>query len=192
MNWKMAENSIFAILLRSPWWASLGVAACLIALASLLLPPQYVVFGWTAALPFVVIGAMVLWRLSQAPTRKQIDRTVARVRALNHKQFVAELQQAYRLSGGQVDSVSGAAADFTVTQGWRTRMISCRRWKAATVGVEPLRELHAAREAAEAHDGVVVALGELSPAARQFAREHRIEILDAQGLVLLLGTGARG
>jgi hypothetical protein len=23
---KMAENSLFAILLRSPWWASLGIA----------------------------------------------------------------------------------------------------------------------------------------------------------------------
>ncbi len=191
MNWKMAENSIFAILLRSPWWASALIAVSIIMLASVLLPMQYRVFGWTAALPFVVIMGMVLWRLSQAPSRQQIERMLERVRAMNAREFTSELRQGYERMGCQVEAVARPPADLLVTQGWRTRLVSCRRWKAAALGVEPLRELSVAREAAQAHDGVIVALGDVSPAALRFAKANRIEVLDADGLARLLTPGRR-
>ena len=58
----MAENSLFAILLRSPWWVSLGVALALALLMRLLLPKDYAVAGMLGALPFVVIAAIAAWK----------------------------------------------------------------------------------------------------------------------------------
>jgi len=38
MKFQMAKNSLFAVLLRSPWWISIAVAAGIFALAKMLLP----------------------------------------------------------------------------------------------------------------------------------------------------------
>ena len=38
MKWQMAENSLFAVLLRSPWWVSFLVAAGVFALMRYFLP----------------------------------------------------------------------------------------------------------------------------------------------------------
>ena len=52
----MAENSLFAILLRSPWWVSLAIAAVLALIARLLLPADYAVVGMLGiGLPFVLV-----------------------------------------------------------------------------------------------------------------------------------------
>ena len=54
MKFGMHRNSLFAVLLRSPWWASLLVAAGLVAALRLVLPDVYAFFS---ALPFMVIAA---------------------------------------------------------------------------------------------------------------------------------------
>jgi restriction system protein len=38
MKLKMNQNSLFAILLRSPWWVSGGIAAALFTAARIVLP----------------------------------------------------------------------------------------------------------------------------------------------------------
>ncbi|MEN9329226.1 MAG: hypothetical protein RLZZ484_414, partial [Pseudomonadota bacterium] len=38
MKWKMSDRSLFAVLLRSPWWVSFVLAAALALAASALLP----------------------------------------------------------------------------------------------------------------------------------------------------------
>ena len=40
----MAKNSLFAVLLRSPWWISFAVAAALFAIARLFMPELYAAF----------------------------------------------------------------------------------------------------------------------------------------------------
>ncbi len=39
MQFKMKENSLFAVLLRSPWWISFLVAAAIGLVATLAMPP---------------------------------------------------------------------------------------------------------------------------------------------------------
>ena len=56
MKFKMAEKSLFAILLRSPWWISFGIALGFGLAAKALLPAEYVVFGALGGFPFVVVG----------------------------------------------------------------------------------------------------------------------------------------
>jgi len=41
MKLRMAQNSLFAVLLRSPWWISFLVALVLVAATQALLPAQY-------------------------------------------------------------------------------------------------------------------------------------------------------
>ena len=70
-------------------------------------------------------------------------------------------------------------------------LVSARRWKAATHGIEPLRELHAAMQARGASGGIYVAThGQLSDNARLFARDHGIAVLQGDAVAqLLLGKG---
>ena len=58
MKWKMSDRSLFAILLRSPWWMSFLLVAAISLASSALLPTEYKVVGALCSLPFAVIGAM--------------------------------------------------------------------------------------------------------------------------------------
>jgi len=51
----MAKNSLFAVLLRSPWWISLLVALLVGLVGFALLPQQFKVVGALSGLPFAII-----------------------------------------------------------------------------------------------------------------------------------------
>ena len=87
MKFKMSENSLFALLLRSPWWISMVVVA-LIALASrALLPEPYVVFGVMGGFPFLVIGIMAAWRQWHAPSPARMAEVLKAAGAMSWRDF---------------------------------------------------------------------------------------------------------
>src|SRR5438445_8031809 len=90
---KLNKNSLFAILLRSPWWASALVAVALAAGLRLLIPTGYAVF---AALPFAVIAAYVGWQQLRAPSAERLAATLERLRAMPWEDFSAALEAARR------------------------------------------------------------------------------------------------
>lgn len=186
MKLRMAENSLFAILLRKPWWVSALTALALIAFARFGVPAAYVVFALPIALPFIVIACITGWRTLQAPSASHVAATEQAVRAMGAAEFGAALEQAWTREGWQVARAEDGGADFALTQGWRRSVASFRRWKVARTGIEPLRELAAARERAEAHDALYVAVGEVSEQAVAFARANKIRILRAEDLARLL------
>ena len=94
MKLKMAQNSLFAILLRSPWWASLGVAVGLALLMRLLLPAQYAVAGMLGSFPFVIIAGMAAWRQLRAPSAAQLESTLQRLNAMNSREFADAIDHA--------------------------------------------------------------------------------------------------
>jgi restriction system protein len=182
---QMAQNSLFAILLRSPWWISLAIAAAMSTAAWVLLPAAWRVAGALASFPFVVIAGMAAWRQRHAPSAARIEQTVASVSALAWPAFAELLEQAYKRDG-HVAQRRGGAADFALERKGRTMLVSARRWKAARTGLEPLRELQAAREAAEAPDALYICLGELSEQAIAYAAQHRIAVWQANELAQAL------
>lgn len=186
MKWQMAENSIFAMLLRAPWWASLGIAVIVTGLSFAVLPIGYVVFGLAAAVPFIVIAVMVLWRLSKKPRTAVVEATAERARSLNAKTFGAELAQGFARTGHSVVHVKSDALDFVVTKGWRVNVVSYRKWKAAHLGVEPLRALFNARDDHEANGAMIVVLGDLSGPATKFVLQNNIEIIGPEALAGLI------
>ena len=179
---QMAKNSLFAILLRSPWWVSAAVAAGVALLAWVLLPEAWRVAGALAGFPFVVIGVMSAWRLRHVPSAARVEQTARATGAMSWPEFASVLEEAFRRDGHAVQRRTGSAADFELERKGRKKLVCARRWKAARTGLDPLRELQAARDAAEAPDARYLSLGELSENAVAFAAEHRIAVWQAAEL----------
>jgi restriction system protein len=190
MKFQMAKNSLFAILLRSPWWisAAIGVAIGLVGVA--LLPEAYRTAGALGGFPFLVIGAIAAWRQSKLPSAARIAQTQQAVATMAWPAFAALLEQAFRRDGYSVQrGGSGDAADFVLERQGRRMLVCARRWKSARTGLETLRALQAAREAAgddRPNDALVIGLGELTDNARPFAAEHRIAVWQAAELAQAL------
>ena len=171
---KVNENSLFAILLRSPWWVSSVIAVAVIAALRFLMPTMYAV---AAALPFIGIALYVAYRQLREPSGKRVARTLERLRALPWDEFAGEMAKAYAREGYEVQRLAHAKADFALLRGGRTTLIACKRWKATRTGVEPLRELDAVRRAEEASECVYVAAGEVTEQARAFAEQRNIRLV---------------
>jgi restriction system protein len=186
MNWTMSEHSLFAILLRSPWWISFAIAGTMIAVAIALLPEAYRTFGAVTSLPFLVIGCIAAWKGFQAPSRARVENTLAAVRAMSWVEFSRAIEAAYRREGYGVRAVSGAAANFEITKEGRTALVNCKRWKVAQTGVEALYDLHAMKVSRSAHECIYVAAGEISDNARAFAIKHAIKLVGGVELARLL------
>lgn len=186
MQLRMHENSLFAVLLRSSWWISVAVAVGLFLAARLFLPDVYAFF---VALPFLAIGAIAGWKQLRAPSAGRIADTMESVRAMGWSDFSRALEDAYRRDGYAVNRLSGAEADFELTRGGRVALVSCKRWKVARTGIEPLRELYAAKRAREAHECIYVVAGEITDNARKFAAENNIRLAGGPELARLLGRG---
>jgi restriction system protein len=178
---KLPQNSLFAILLRSRWWVSLGAAAIAFALIRLLVPTPYAAFG---ASPFLIIALYVLWKQLRQPGAKKVAAALAKARELPAPGFLELLEAAFRREGYKVERASGAA-DLELTYEGRATLVACRRWKALRTGVEPLREF----DAATAERGVkriYIAAGELTENAKTFAAEKQIRLIDEEELGRLL------
>jgi restriction system protein len=184
---KMAENSLFAILLRSPWWASLALAVALALLMRLLLPPEYAVPAMLGSFPFVVIAAIAAWKQLRAPSPAQLAKTAERLQAMNSREFATAIETAFRAQGHEVRRLDLAGADLELIKGHRRTLVAFRRWKAAKLGVEPLRELQAAQQRLEADASLYVAAGEPSEQATDFARTSKVQLLGLNELAQLLG-----
>jgi restriction system protein len=170
----MAKRSLFSILSRSPWWLSVILAA-VVFMAVRQFIPDYVAFA--AALPFLVIGAYAGWRQSRAPDPQRVEQMLATLRSMSWQEFAGVMEAAFRSDGYTVAVLSRGAADFELRKGSRVALACCKRWKVAQTGIEPLRELLLAKQAAGAQECIYAAAGELSRNARQFAAQEQIRLL---------------
>lgn len=189
MKFRMAEKSLFAILLRSPWWISLALAGVVALVSKLALPADLVVFGAMGGFPFLVIAVMALRRQWRTPSAARVQQVLETVVALSWREFSAALEEGWTREGYAVSRREGrnsTGADFALVKAGQTTLVSGKRWKAASLGVEPLRELQAAIAQAEARGGIFVALGDVTPQASVFAKAQGIQVLQAPELAQLL------
>jgi restriction system protein len=178
----MAENSLFAILLRAQWWVSVLVALGSFGALRLLLPDLYAAFG---SLPFAVIAAVAVWKQLRAPSSKKIAAGLEALRAMSWEEFARALEEGFRRDGYQVKRVQGTA-DFELEKAGRVSLVCARRWKASVTGVEPLRELVAAGGKREAGECVYVVAGEMTANARGFAKDKGVRVVEGVELVGLV------
>ncbi len=191
MKFEMAPNSLFAVLLRSPWWIAFAITAGFVAIAKAFLPAEYFVFGALGSAPFFVIGCIAAWRQLRAPSATRVAATLSAIREMSWPTFSEAMEDAFHRDGHAVIRHTGPAAEFELTKNGRVTLVHCRRWKAERTGIEPLRELIAARDARDAHDCVYVATGEITDKARIFAAGSGVRILQGAELAGLMPRVSR-
>ena len=195
MKLQMHSNSLFAVLLRSPWWVAGLVVAGTFGATRLFLPTEFAAF---AAMPFAAIMAYVAWKQLRAPSGRRVARTLERLRAMSWDEFSDAIEKGFRRDGYTVKRLTAGrdpGADLELVQGSRSTLLACKRWKATRTGVEPLRALEEARRAlmeqGTAADCVYVATGEVTAQARAFAAAHRIRVLEGAELARSVELAAK-
>ena len=182
----MAENSLFATLLRSPWWVSIGIAVGVALVARIVLPDRYAVVGALTGLPFAVIAAIAAWKQLRAPSTARVALTLEAIASMSWSDFSRAIEEAFRRDGYTVTRLDGSPVDYEMNKAGRASLVSCKRWKAATVGIESLRALHAVKEDREAQEGICIAVGAMTDSARKFASEKKIRVIQGAELAQML------
>lgn len=186
MQFKMAPNSLFAILLRSPWWMSLLLALVFVAASRALLPLQYWIFGALGAVPFFAISAMVAKRQWSAPRTADVQAALTAAGAMGWRDFSVQLERALQQQGYHTKRVEQAAFDWSIQKNGQTILVAAKRWKAAHHGLDALQNLHAVMRQQEASACMYIALGALSGQAQSFAKTHAVQVVSGADLAALL------
>jgi len=190
MKFKMSEKSLFATLLRAPWWVSFLVMFGVALVAGALLPEAYKIAGMLGAFPFFVIGVMAAWRQRKAISASRIEELIVQARGMGWRDFSVLVEEALRQQGFVVTPLNDGPADFQIEKNGRITLVSAKRWKAATVGAEHLRELLAVRENRDAFSCTCMSLGVFSQAAIDLANESPMQLLGPANIAQLMHDGA--
>lgn len=186
MKLKLPKNSIFMVLLRSPWWVSAGIAAVIAVIGWAVMPPKYALYGMLSSVPFWVVSAMAGVRQMRVPSDARVASAMPLIRALSWPDFSAGIKQALVRDGFNVTRIDEAGADFLIVGTARKGVVACKRWKAATIGIEPLRDLYRTMEKHDAQECIYVSTGTFTPNAMQFAVDNKIRLLHGAVLVKFL------
>lgn len=191
MKIKMAKNSLFAVLLRSPWWVSMLLVLVFGLLSFALLPKAYVPFGLLGTMPFLVIGLIAASRQWDLPSTAAVADMLAKATAMPWREFADALDAAYRAQGYTVTRLHGKAADMQLSKDGQATLVAAKRWKAANHGVEALRDLAAAKEIQSAAACVYISIGGVTDTAQQFANAQGITLMADVALAQLLLQAAK-
>ncbi|NMK44888.1 restriction endonuclease [Achromobacter sp. Bel] len=186
MKFKMSQNSIFAVLLRSPWWMSAGVAVLLCVGGFAALPRDFAAMGVFAAVPFAVISIMAAYKQLRAPSGARVQAVAEAAAAMSWAEFADTVEAGFKRDGCEVQRLQTPGADFALSKDGHVAIVSAKRWKAARVGVDPLRELQAAREQRGAREAIYIALGDVSDNAWAYAKSQGVSLMTAPELAKLL------
>ncbi len=176
-------RTLFSILLEQPWWISALVGVALFGLAQLAFPPV----ALFVALPFLLLAAYVAYRQLRSVSPGQVDERLQALRELTWDQFSALITAAYQRQGYTVEAVQKPAYDFMLTLGTRVTLLQCRRWKVNQLGVGPLEALARAVASADAHNGICIAAGNVSPNAHAFVAGKPLALITGIALAGLVG-----
>ena len=173
----MSDKSLFAILLRSPWWYSFLIAAVLLLLARVFLPEAFRAVGMLSSIPFAILGVIAAWRQRDKPSPERVSMALDQLAQMPWKQFLPIMEQAFVQQGFTVSQLNSNAADLQLEKLGRVTLVSCKRWKAATLGVEVLRDLKAMQISEEASYSACISLSLPTGVALKFAKENAIQLI---------------
>jgi len=177
MAFKMSEKSLFAILLRSTWWYGVGIGLVLIAISLVLVGGKYLVLGVFSATPFFVIAGVALYRQSKQPSQKRVQEVYELARKMTATQIASKIATSYTDARYDSEPFKGNAADLVLSRGNRTLLLCSKRFKVGNTGIGPLEKLVAEGEKVEATGYLYVALGDISSAAKDYADQNDIELV---------------
>ena len=182
----MAENSLFAILMRSRWWISFAICAAVALISFAAFPKDIAPFAALGAFPFFIVGCIAAYKQLRAPSAAQAQQLLDECAALPWKQFSQRLAAGWQAEGYGVEFLNQNGADLRLTRKGQTTVVQAKRWKAANQGLEPLRELQAQQQKLEASHAVYVTLQPLTENAAAWAKQQQIALLGPTEIALLL------
>ena len=182
MKFKMSEKSLFAVLMRSTWWYSALIALFAIAMGLVAFEGKYLIIGITASLPFLGIAAYSAYNQAKRPKLKRVLEVDQVARKMSAGELAKTIGDHYEKNNFNVVKFKGAEAELELERGRYKYLLSCKRFKAANTGIEPLKKLTAAGERHEANRYLYVALGEISGSAVDYAQKNKIELIGAEAL----------
>jgi restriction system protein len=183
----MAQETLFQILLRQPWWVTLLVACGMFGVAYWVFPPVAPFF----ALPFVVLSGYIAYTQWGTGAPSDAGERLTAIRAMSWETFSGTVIDAYRRQGYEVTPSDGSGFDFKLSKDGRLTLLQCRRWKVNQVGAAPVRELADAVDRSEAYQGVCLAAGEFSEPARKVAAGEPVNLIGGPDLVELLARARK-
>lgn len=190
MKFRMREKSLFAILLRSPWWISIAIAVVIGLGARMAMPPEYGNYVMFSGGPFLVVGCIAAWKQFKGISNKESARILGLVAGMTWTEFSAAVEKFFTSDGFVVvrlaDAKGASGADFEITKAGRKAVVSCKRWKAASIGLENLRDLLAVGQSRGANDCLYLGTGVVSESAGRFARESKIDVVQGPRLAQLI------
>ena len=169
-----SPNSLFAILIRSPFWVSLAIAVATYAIAQHWLPP---LFAAATTVPWLATMGFAIHRQIRTPSAKRVAKTLETLAAMQWPQFSAVISDVFRGEGYTVGEPHMGPVTFALERNGYTTLAGCRRWKVGQTGIPPLRELADAAAARNARDCIYVTTGTFTDNAVAFAREKKIRLL---------------
>jgi restriction system protein len=179
----MAQETLFRILLRQPWWVTLLVAFALFAIGHAIFPPV----APFLALPFAGLAIYIAYRQLRGSAAVDTDSRLADLRAMSWDEFSELISEAYRQRGYGVFAAERPGYDFMLTKGGTITLLQCRRWRVNQVGVGPVRDLARAVEREEASRGICISAGTFSAPAQQLVATEPVGLLSGEELAELVG-----
>jgi len=178
----MAQETLFRILSRQPWWVTLLVGFGLFLLVRAIYPP----IAPFIAVPFAILAIYIGVKQWRSGSSADAGQRLVELRALAWDEFSALVTDAYRREGYAVAPSDGVGYDFKLTRGGRVTLLQCRRWKVNQVGAAPVRELATAVDRNEAYNGICIGGNDFSAPARELARQEPITLVAGLELAQLV------
>ena len=146
------------------------------------------------SMPFSLLNRSVrsIGERGQAASRARFDATKWTLELLRHLEWrrFEELCTAYFESLGFTTKVTRSRADGSADIALRIEgadtvsvLVHCRAWSAYPIGLKPLQELFAGMAPAGVGEAVLITSGRFTQPAADFAKQHKIELLDGARLL---------
>jgi restriction system protein len=130
-----------------------------------------------SAFPFAIIGIMAAWRQRDKPSPESISQALSTLEKMSWKEFSSLMAQAFALQGFSVVRLDSTSADLQLEKFGKTTLVSCKRWKAATLGVEVLKDLKALQTSQDATYAACISLSLPTGVALNFAKDNAIQLI---------------
>jgi restriction system protein len=130
-----------------------------------------------SGLPFCVLGLLAAWKQRNKPSPESVSLALTTLANMSVKEFLPTIEKAFVQQGFDVTRLNLGSADFQLGKSGRMTLVSCKRWKAATLGVEVLRDLKALQISQDADYAVCISLSLPTGVALQFAKENAIQLI---------------
>lgn len=147
------------------------------------------VLQYLAPLPFLA-GALLSFirRRRQGELHAQVvsDSSADALEKMSWLEFEGLVAETFRQKGYRVEERGGegpdGGVDLVAYMGKDKYLVQCKQWKTRQVGVAIVRELYGVMTAARAVGGFLVASGDFTKDAKEFATGRSIELVDSRKL----------